>query len=76
MLAARRLSADPALRTRLGAAAHAWWRAHGTLSQAAAAWTRMLADAASRPAPIPQAADGTARARETLDEFGVSVDIF
>lgn len=80
-MALRRLAADGALRAQLGASGHAWWAAHATVAAAADAWDRVLREAAGREAPPKPAgwpahlsADGTGRARETLAEFGVSVD--
>lgn len=82
-VAIRRLSTDPALRTRLGGAAHTWWRAHATVRGAADAWDRILREAATllppaRPADWPAhlTADGTERAREILAEFATTVDLF
>jgi hypothetical protein len=82
-VAIRRLSLDPALRARLGGAAHAWWRAHATVRGAADAWDRILREAATlalpaRPADWPAhlTADGTERAREILAEFATTVDLF
>ena len=43
-LALARLSADAALRTRLGTAAELWWRTHATPGHAAADWTRILSE--------------------------------
>jgi hypothetical protein len=80
-LAIRRLSTDAALRDELGRQAREWWRRHGTVAHAAAAWSAILEEAAAltappRPPDWPQhlTADGTARARELLGPFGVSVD--
>ena len=80
-LAMQRLSTDAALRERLGAAAREWWRTHATVDHAAQAWEAILAEAQTLPPPshstewlAPE--DGTARAREILGEFGVSVDFF
>lgn len=82
MLAIRRLASDAALRVQLGAAGRDWWRTHATPSHAAEAWERILAEAAqldppARPAdwPLHLTADGTGRARGTLDEFGGRVDV-
>jgi hypothetical protein len=80
MLAIRRLSADPSLRASLGAAARAWWGRHATVAHAVAAWTDIFIVAAgrqpSRPSDLPAHlhADGTERAREILEPFGVTVD--
>jgi len=82
MLAMRRLAADASLRADLGRAARSWWQAHAAPAPAAAAWEALLAEGAAlapppRPADWPAhlLADGTARAREILDPFGVSVDV-
>ena len=82
MLAMRRLADDAGLRARMGEAARAWSQSRGdAVAQAADAWDRILADAATaepppRPAgwPAHLTADGTARARELLGEMGVNVD--
>jgi hypothetical protein len=80
-IALRRLASDTALRDRLRHAAYRWWQQHATLQHAATAWRRILAEAATLPAPsLPSGfpahltADGTARAREILADFGVEVD--
>ena len=81
MLAIRRLSTDATLRAKLGNAAHDWWRTHATPGHAAEDWGRILTEAAllnppARPADWPGhlTADGTERARESLDSCGVAVD--
>jgi hypothetical protein len=75
VLTLARLAADAALRTRLGEAGHAWWAAHATLDHAVASWDDILAEAvALYPAAPEPLDDGSARAREILDELGVSVD--
>jgi hypothetical protein len=81
MLAIRTLSADRALRDRLGAAGRDWWRAHHTVSAAADAWRQLLAEAATLEAPPRPAdwpahlnADGTEGARRILAEFDQRVD--
>jgi hypothetical protein len=81
MLALRRLAAEPALRARLGAAAHAWWQTNATPAVAAAAWRPLLEEAATLPPPTRPPgwpahlqADGTERTRAILAEFGVTVD--
>jgi hypothetical protein len=81
MLAIRRLSADAALRARLGTAARQWWETHATPRHAAEAWQQILEDAMAAPPPhadLPArlTADGSRVAREVLSEFGVSVDLF
>lgn len=80
-LAMQRLSTDAALREQLGAAARAWWKTHATVDHAVRAWEAILAEARTlppptRPAEWPPPEDGTARARQILGEFGVSVDLF
>lgn len=80
-LTLQRLSADAALRTQLGAAAREWWATHATVDHAVRAWEAILAEAralppASRSAEWQAPEDGTARAKEILAEFGVSVDLF
>ncbi len=81
-LAMRRLSTDAALRSELGEAARAWSHAHEGLAVASDAWERLLQEAARvepppRPADWPAhlTPDGTERARATLAEFGVTVDL-
>lgn len=81
MLAFRRLADDPALRQRLGTAAHGWWQSHATPPAAAAVWRQLLDEAAGLPPPARPAewpphlyADGTGRARALLAELGVEVD--
>ncbi len=49
MLAMRRLAADSALRSALGSAAYAWWRAHATPEDAASRWRAILDEAAALP---------------------------
>jgi hypothetical protein len=44
-LALRRLERDPALRTRLGTAAHTWWRERATVDLAAAGFETLLQEA-------------------------------
>ena len=75
----RRLKDDNALRDRLGAAAHAWWRAHATVPCAANAFEQVLEEAREvsppeRPADWPAfvADDGTRRARALLAPFGIT----
>jgi hypothetical protein len=67
MLAIRRLSAEPALRAKIGQAARHWWHTHATPARAADDWRRILEEAAglpalSRPADWPAhlASDGSA----------------
>ena len=80
-LALRRLANDATLRDALGSAAHEWWQRQATPDHAVRAWRSILAEAVSatplpRPANWPPhlSADGTARARELLGEFGATVD--
>ncbi|MDA1184771.1 MAG: hypothetical protein O2930_09025 [Acidobacteria bacterium] len=56
VLAIRRLSAEAALRGRLGLAARDWWRAHATPQHAALDWQRILEEAALLP-PLAHPAD-------------------
>ena len=74
MLAMRRLRRDKALREALGAAARAWWASHATVEHAVAAWTPILQEAVTLPAPAVSAKDGTEHARDILAQFGVTVD--
>jgi len=73
VLAIRRLSAEPALRAKLGRAAHNWWRTHATPELAANDWHRILKEAVHLPAPSRPAdwpahltADVTMRELEVL----------
>jgi hypothetical protein len=79
MLALRRLTADPALRSSLGAAARAWWSEHATIAHAVDAWRRILEAPGPPPRPaLPgdvTGADHSDHARDTLAMFGVQVDI-
>lgn len=79
MLAVRRLVADAPLRERLGTAAQAWWKEHGTPRHAAAAWNQILAEAVLlSPPPRPDrwpkqfSEDGTELVREILNELGLA----
>lgn len=81
MVAFRRLAGDATLRVRLGAAARSWWDANATPAVAAAAWTRLLQEAAAidppaRPPdwPVHLTADGSGQTRAVLSDIGVSVD--
>ena len=75
MLAFVRLAADPSLRSALGAAGLAWWRAHATIEHAAAGWEAILREAATLDSASPQpVADGSESARRILEDFGVEVD--
>ena len=80
-LALRRLAADVELKSALGSAAFDWWEHHATLSDAVRAWQAVLEEAvALAPPRLPATwpthltADGTARARAILGEFGATVD--
>lgn len=82
-LTLQRLAADAALRGWLGERARAWWQAHASIERVAAAWRDVLRDAAGlgrlEPPdnwPAHLQADGTDRAREILEGFGVTVDLF
>jgi hypothetical protein len=79
MLAIRRLSSDPPLRTSLGEAARAWWKRHATPEHAAAAWEPILDEAREldppqRPENRSPAfpADGSQLMRQILEEIGVT----
>jgi hypothetical protein len=73
-LALRRLEHDGALRERLGAAAHAWWREHATVERAAHGFERLLEEARELPDPIggEGADEGTGLARRILSEFSLA----
>src|SRR5262245_51116149 len=80
-LALRRLGADRELRGALASAAFEWWDHHATLAHAVTAWQAVIKEAASLlPGTLPPdwprhlSADGTARAREILGDFALSVD--
>src|SRR5688500_1875788 len=82
VLAMKRLAGDASLRLQLGEGAAAWWAAHATLDRAVAARHPILDEAArltppQRPREWPPHldADGTARARTILGEFGLAVDV-
>jgi len=79
MLAVRRLASDGALREKLGAAAHAWWRQHATPPHAALAWNQILEETVRlSPPPRPDSwpkqfsEDGTGLARDLLIELAVA----
>ena len=78
MLALTRLANDPALRAALGGAARAWWEQHATVARAVEAWTALLDDARTLPAPPRPAgwpahlgADGSGLTTSILDQFGL-----
>ena len=74
-VAMRRLAADAGLRRRLGERGRAWWRARHRIDLMAEDYERVLALAASRPAPALPAAlqpDGAARTRALLAPFDLS----
>jgi glycosyltransferase involved in cell wall biosynthesis len=79
--AMRQLAADPLLRERIGRAGHQFWQAHHTLDRMTADYERVLARAASTPAPSPAdlpahfTDDHSTLARSIADQFGVRVDI-
>jgi hypothetical protein len=79
-IAMQRLSADPALRASLGAAAHEWWSTHATVDHAVRTWQSIIEEALIiEPPPVPgwlTLEDGTARAKEILADFGVTTDLF
>jgi hypothetical protein len=76
-LALERLARDAQLRTRLGAAARAWWEAHHRLETMADHYERVLTRAASLPAPkvsLPEhlTEDGTNTTHLLADVMGVT----
>jgi glycosyltransferase involved in cell wall biosynthesis len=77
----RRLIADPVWRRDLGQAGHEYWRANHTLEIMAADYSRLIPEAASRPAPgradLPGhfLEDYSTPAKETIRHFGVQVDV-
>ncbi len=75
-LALQALVARPDLRGAMGAEARRYWEARHTLPRMADAYERLIADAASRPAPVFQLPahlhdEGTTTARRILSEMGV-----
>jgi glycosyltransferase involved in cell wall biosynthesis len=75
-----RLAANPQLRARLGKAARAWWSAHHRLESMAQGYERVIARAASLPAPRPSlpahlTPGGTNRLRAIAREVDMSPDI-
>lgn len=75
VLAIVRLAADPRLRDALGAAGHAWWRAHARVDDATVAFEQVLREAATLgPAATVRVLDGSGSARAVLAEIGVDVD--
>jgi hypothetical protein len=81
-LAMHRLAADDALRTSLGNCGRTWWSRHGTTGQAVQVWGPILDEAITlerpaRPAgwPAHLSPDGAERARQLLEEFGVTADL-
>jgi glycosyltransferase involved in cell wall biosynthesis len=79
--AMRRLASDPQLREDLGRAGRAYWAAAHSLELMAADYERVLAQAASRPAPVVAdlpahfTSDYSEQAREMTRAFDVDVDI-
>jgi glycosyltransferase involved in cell wall biosynthesis len=76
-MALERLAGDHEMRARLGNAARAWWDTHHRLDTMADHYERVLARAASLPAPrvaLPRhlTGDGTATAQELADVMGVT----
>jgi glycosyltransferase involved in cell wall biosynthesis len=75
-LALQALVAHPDLRRVMGAQARRYWESRHTLAGMADAYERLIADAASRPAPVfPLPAhlrdEGTSTAMRILSEMGV-----
>ena len=81
LLAMRRLATDGALRAALARAGHDHWSRAHTLDAMAADYRRVIAAAASRPAPQPIdlpahfTGDHSETARDIARRFGVTVDI-
>ena len=81
-LAMRRLALDAPLRERLGRAARRYWEATATLPLMLDDYTRVLANAAARPAPDPASLglpahlleDHTSHGRRIAAEFGVPIE--
>lgn len=81
-LAMRRLAADAGLRAQLGRSARAHWAAHHTLDLMTADYTRVLALAASRPAPDAAAIglpahlleDHSGHARRLAADCGITLE--
>ncbi len=79
-VALRRLTADAALRERIGAAARKWWQTHATVDRATAAFEEVLVEARRIDVP-PMGAevrtllgeDGFTRARAVLSPFGLDL---
>jgi glycosyltransferase involved in cell wall biosynthesis len=81
LLAMRRLADEPRLRKDLGRAGHAHWSANHTLDVMAGDYQRLIAQAATRPAPVVTdlpahfTEDCTDTARTIARQFGVDLDI-
>jgi len=79
--AMRRLADDGPLRAELGRAGHAYWSMHHTLDAMTEDYRRLVALAASRPAPAPDdlpthfVTNYSEAARSTLDHFGLTAGI-
>ena len=69
------------MRAELGRAGHAYWSMHHTLDRMTDDYRRVVALAASRPAPEPDdlpthfVANYSEAARSTIDHFGLTVGI-
>jgi glycosyltransferase involved in cell wall biosynthesis len=80
LLAMRRLADEGGLRDRVARAGHEYWAAHHTLDAMAADYRRVLALAASRPAPAPAdlpthfTEDHSSTVRAITSRFGLSFD--
>jgi hypothetical protein len=78
--AALRALVEPALRDRLARAGYAYWAAHHTLDVMAGDYARLIAAAATRPAPVVNdlpshfTEDYSATARAITERFGISLD--
>jgi glycosyltransferase involved in cell wall biosynthesis len=76
-LAMRRLASDPRLRESLGAAAQRYWEQEHSISGMVEDYERLLAEAATRPAPQPLlpphlTADGSGLLKQILEDFSVA----
>jgi hypothetical protein len=75
----QRLALEPALRSRLGARARAWWERHHTLEAMGRRYADVMASACRIVPPKPDlpshlSADGTELARALLGTVGAQVD--
>jgi len=59
------------LRARLGAAAHAWWQQHATVSAATAGFEQLLDEARAMPDRAINADQGMSLTRRILDDLQI-----